>query len=114
LFFFGSRLILLAPSINYSSCRDVAQLYSVRHSGDMARIHDIAPVICRGFLLRAPNGRSRGKTWRNAREVVDDFHDRIFPHRFSRHWRCPKPDGLRILDDSGYELFFWKQEIDDA
>jgi hypothetical protein len=25
-----------------------------------------------------------------------------------------KPDGLRILDDSGCELFFWKQEKDDA
>jgi hypothetical protein len=29
--FFGSRLNSLAPSINYSSCRDVVQLYSVRH-----------------------------------------------------------------------------------
>jgi len=42
----------LAPSINYSSCRDVAQLYSVRrHSGDMARIRDTAPVNCRGFVI---------------------------------------------------------------
>jgi hypothetical protein len=44
-------LDFLGPSINYSSCRDVVQLYSVRHSGDMARIRDTAPVICRGFLL---------------------------------------------------------------
>jgi hypothetical protein len=29
----------------------VVQLYSVRHSGDMARIRDIAPVICRGFVI---------------------------------------------------------------
>jgi len=32
----------------------VVQLYSVRHSGDMARIRDTAPAICRGFLLCAP------------------------------------------------------------
>jgi hypothetical protein len=45
-------LTSLGPSINYSSCRDVAQLYSMRlHSGDMARIRDRAPVICRGFLI---------------------------------------------------------------
>jgi hypothetical protein len=25
-----------------------------------------------------------------------------------------KPDGLRILDESGCELFFWKQGKDDA
>jgi hypothetical protein len=37
--FFRFSLDSLAPSINYSSCRDVAQLYSVRlHSGDMAHI----------------------------------------------------------------------------
>jgi hypothetical protein len=42
----------LAPSINYSSCHDVAKLYSVRlHSGDMAHIRDTAPVICRGFVI---------------------------------------------------------------
>jgi hypothetical protein len=41
----------LATSINYSSCHDVVQLYSVRHSGDMARIRDTAPVICRGFVI---------------------------------------------------------------
>jgi hypothetical protein len=29
----------------------VVQLYSVRHSGDMARIRDTAPVICRGFVI---------------------------------------------------------------
>ena len=46
-----STLDFLAPSINYSSCRDVVQLYSVRHSGDMARIRDTAPVICRGFVI---------------------------------------------------------------
>jgi hypothetical protein len=40
----------LAPSINYSSCRDVVQLYSVR-LGDMARIRDTAPTICRGFVI---------------------------------------------------------------
>jgi hypothetical protein len=45
-------LDFLAPSINYSSCRDVAKLYSVRrHSGDMARIRDTAPVNCRGFVI---------------------------------------------------------------
>jgi hypothetical protein len=50
-------LDLLAPSINYSLCRDVVQLYSVRlHSGDMARIRDTALAICRGFLLCAPFG----------------------------------------------------------
>ena len=50
-------LDFLAPSINYSSCRDVVQLYSVRlHSGDMARIRDTALAICRGFLLCAPFG----------------------------------------------------------
>src|ERR1700724_2218438 len=50
-------LDFLAPSINCSSCRDVVQLYSVRlHSGDMARIRDTAPAICRGFLLCAPFG----------------------------------------------------------
>jgi hypothetical protein len=27
------------------------QLYSVRHSGDMARIRDTAPAICRGFVI---------------------------------------------------------------
>ena len=52
--FFGSRSDSLAPSINYSSCRDVVQLYSVRHSGDMARIRDTAPANGRGFLLCAP------------------------------------------------------------
>jgi hypothetical protein len=44
-------LDFLAPSINYSSCRDVVQLYSVRLSGDMARIRDTAPAICRGFVI---------------------------------------------------------------
>ena len=44
-------LDFLAPRVNYSSCRDVVQLYSVRHSGDMARICDTAPVICRGFVI---------------------------------------------------------------
>ncbi|MDQ6703993.1 MAG: hypothetical protein M3Z96_13375 [Pseudomonadota bacterium] len=45
-------LTSLAPSINYSSCRDVAQLYSMRlHPGDMAHIRDRAPVICRGFVI---------------------------------------------------------------
>ena len=29
----------------------MVQLYSVRHSGDMARIRDPASVICRGFLF---------------------------------------------------------------
>jgi hypothetical protein len=95
-------LDFLAPSINYSSCRDVVQLYSVRHSGDMARIRDTAPVICRGFLVGCVmsrgikgerwqadvcpiNGRSRGPNfpcdvWHNGREAGDDFHYRIFPH----------------------------------
>ena len=37
---------------NYSSCHDVAKLYSVRlHSGDVAHIRDTAPVICRGFVI---------------------------------------------------------------
>jgi hypothetical protein len=71
-------LAFLAPSINYSSCHDVVQLYSVRHSGDMARIRDIAPVICRGFvifevrhvrplLLRAPRALSRSASQHHAR-----------------------------------------------
>jgi hypothetical protein len=46
-----TALDFLAPSLTYSPCRDVVQLYSVRHSGDMARIRDIAPVICRGFVI---------------------------------------------------------------
>ena len=47
-----AALDFLAPRINYSSCHDVAQLYSVRlHSGDMAHIRDTAPVICRGFVI---------------------------------------------------------------
>ena len=29
----------------------MVQLYSVRHSGDMARIRDTAPVICRGYVI---------------------------------------------------------------
>jgi hypothetical protein len=49
--FWAGTLDFLAPSINYSSCRDVVQLYSVRHSGDMARIRDTAPVNCRGFVI---------------------------------------------------------------
>jgi hypothetical protein len=58
-------LDFLAPSINYSSCRDVVQLYSVRHSGDMARIRDTAPAICRGFVIfegrhaKSPKGERR-------------------------------------------------------
>jgi hypothetical protein len=48
----ASALDFLAPRINYSSCHNVAQLYSMRlHSGDMAHIRDTAPVICRGFLF---------------------------------------------------------------
>src|ERR1700730_3667694 len=47
-----AALDFLAPRINYSSCHDVAQLYSVRlHSGDMAHIRDTAPVFCRGFVI---------------------------------------------------------------
>ena len=58
-------LDFLAPSINYSSCRDVVQLYGVRHSGDMARIRDTAPAICRGFVIfegrhaKSPKGERR-------------------------------------------------------
>jgi hypothetical protein len=45
-------LDFLAPSIYYSLCRDVVKLYSVRrHSGDVARIRDTAPVNCRGFVI---------------------------------------------------------------
>ena len=47
----GAPLDFLALSINYSLSRDVVQLYSVQHSGDMARIRDTAPVICRGFVI---------------------------------------------------------------
>ena len=49
--FFDLPLDSLAPSIHYTLCHDVVQLYSVRHLGDMARIRDIAPVICRGFVI---------------------------------------------------------------
>jgi hypothetical protein len=54
------------PAANYSSCHDVAKLYSVRlHSGDMVHIRDIAPVICRGFVIfqvshaKRPQGERR-------------------------------------------------------
>jgi hypothetical protein len=73
----------------------------------------------------------------------DDFHHRIFPRRpnddahatldrlsvivddldaakvkarslFETLEMPQKPDGLRILDENGCELFFWKQGKDDA
>ena len=57
-------LDFLAPSINYSSCRDVVQLYSVRHSGDMARIRDTAPAICRGFVIfEVRHAKRPGDLW---------------------------------------------------
>ena len=53
------------PSINYSSCRDVVQRYSVRrHSGDMARIRDTAPVNCRGFVIfEVRHAKRPGDLW---------------------------------------------------
>jgi hypothetical protein len=62
---YKKTLDFLAPRINYKSCHDVVQLYSVRHSGDMARIRDTAPAICRGFVIfegrhaKSPKGERR-------------------------------------------------------
>jgi hypothetical protein len=81
--------------------------------------------------------------WHNAREARDDFHHRIFRIRlndgahatldrlsvivddldaakvkarslFETLEMPQKPDGLRILDESGCELFFWNRGEDDA
>src|ERR1700730_12077860 len=91
----------LAPSINYSSCHDVAKLYSVRlHSGDMAQIRDTAPVICRDFVTFAV--RHAKKPQRRA--------PRPLAHRSSR----PAPRSLRPRGpvtaghvDQGDALRYW-------
>jgi hypothetical protein len=143
------------------------QLYSVRHSGDMARIRDTAPVICRGFVIcggascqEAPKvravtpmfalltaaraatishpmlGAMQGKpgmiftieffrirlnddahaTLDRLSVIVDDLDAAKVKARslFETLEMPQKPDGLRILDESGCELFFWNQGEDDA
>ena len=127
----------------------MVQLYSVRHSGDMARIRDTAPAICRGFLLCAPLTAARAvpisRAMLGAKQgkpgmiftieffrirLTDDAHamlDRLAVNvddldaakmkarsLFETLEMPQKPDGLRILDESGCELFFWNQGKDDA
>ena len=137
---------------------------AVRHSGDMARIRDTAPVICRGFVIfearhakRAPKasrcvppltaaraapisharfGTMQGKpgmiftieffrirpnddahaTLDRLSVIVDDLDAAKVKARslFETLEMPQKPDGLRILDESGCELFFWNQGKDDA
>jgi hypothetical protein len=110
----------------------------------MARIRDTAPVICRGFFLCAPltaaraatPGAMQGKpgmiftieffrirlnddahaTLDRLSVIVDDLDAAKVKARslFETLEMPQKPDGLRILDESGCELFFWNQGEDDA
>ncbi len=132
----------------------------------MARIRDIAPVICRGFvncevrhaerpkgerrhadvcpltaaraatISRAMLGAMQGKpgmiftieffrirlnddahaTLDRLSVIVDDLDAAKVRARslFETLEMPQKPDGLRILDESGNELFFWNHGEDDA
>jgi hypothetical protein len=110
----------------------------------MARIRDTAPANGRGFLLCAPLtaaraatlGAMQGKpgmiftieffrirpnddahaTLDRLSLIVDDLDAAKVKARslFETLEMPQKPDGLRILDESGCELFFWNQGKGDA
>jgi hypothetical protein len=123
----------LAPRINYSSCHDVAQLYSMRlHSGDMAHIRDTAPVIYRGFVIfevrhakkpqrRAP-GATDGSTFPPFRSRKDALPERrgaydgqestrhVQPYPLGQQRRClllptlRMPQGPRVILAASVEM----------
>jgi hypothetical protein len=56
----------------------VVQLYSVRHSGDMARIRDTAPVNCRGFVIfEVRHAKRPGDLWISSTAVRYEVSDAL-------------------------------------